>query len=259
MKSINPYTRSLYANSIALHDFERKIINVKAMIEYISNLFIQYGVTPTRMGITSPLNKSKKMNSYQHELKKLQSIPDEEIVAIQLDAIADDGATKLFYFLYDRDDHGTCVLTLDSQLFSHNEEKWIGIANAMIHFIAPHYAYTYQREFKKGPHCYPWGVICGIPFNDPEEEKIDQWGKKYRYQEYQTGDLRDIYPMNLITDVHLDRTVSAHTTLGEFIASDPIHGRLEPLSDGRFAWWVMDEHIEQVREALRPSGMIIAG
>jgi hypothetical protein len=61
-------------------------------------LFIQYGVTPTRMGITSPLNKSKKMNSYQRELNKLQSIPDEDIVAIQVDAIADDGATKLFDF-----------------------------------------------------------------------------------------------------------------------------------------------------------------
>jgi hypothetical protein len=96
----------------------------------------------------------------------------------------------------------------------------------------------------------------------PEAEFITQWLHKTmpdHPQAYKTGDLRDIYPMNLITDVHLDRTVSPHTTLREFIASDPIHGRLETLSDGRFAWWVMDEHIEQVREALRPSGMIIAG
>lgn len=73
------------------------------------------------------------------------------------------------------------------------------------------------------------------------------------------GDLRDIYPMNLVMDVHLNREVIPGTPLRSFIESEPSHGTLKAVDDVRFVWCVESENIAQLREALRPSGIIVAG
>jgi hypothetical protein len=89
---------------------------------------------------------------------------------------------------------------------------------------------------------------------------IDAWGEKFRTSnEYKTGDLRDIYQMNLLMDAHLNRDVMPGTTLRSFIESNPLHGSLMVVDDQRTAWWVEGENIDHVRKALVPSGIIVAG
>ncbi|MEY3197080.1 MAG: hypothetical protein RLZZ59_448 [Pseudomonadota bacterium] len=39
--------------------------------------------------------------------------------------------------------------------------------------------------------------------------------------------------------------------------SDSKHGRLEELGSNVYAWWVEEENISLIREALRPTGIIL--
>jgi hypothetical protein len=52
-------------------------------------------------------------------------------------------------------------------------------------------------------------------------------------QEYPMGDLRDIYPINILYDAHLERVLSfdiGSITLEKWMRADPLHGTLEPLT-----------------------------
>lgn len=163
---------------------------------------------------------------------------------------------------------GHFVLTLDNQLFSFDKQKIQVITKKIIELLSPHYGYYYQRTFKKGAIWYPYGVLCGISSlkgmkdYSPEAELITQWSHKLNpnhSQAYKTGDLRDVYPINLLVDKHLTREIAPDTTFEQFIDSDKRHGTLEKIADNHYAWVIDEDNIPLVREALRPSGMIIAG
>lgn len=264
-KEINPYMRGTLAICMAFHDFSSTNIKIKDFVSYIVGLFNEYGLEPTRMGITAPTNKSKSMNTYAREIKKLQTTPEEEIIAISLDATSCKSNERIFSLYFDKENLGQCVLALDNQFFSFDVQKVNVIFQKIIEFLFPNYGYSYQREFKKGPIWYPCGVLVGISslpsFKDysPEAELIDIWGKKYSNGTYKTGDLRDVYPINLLVDKHLTREISPDATFEQFIDSDKRHGTLEKIADEHYIWAVEEENIPFIREALRPSGMIIAG
>jgi hypothetical protein len=64
--------------------------------------------------------------------------------------------------------------------------------------------------------------------------------------------------MNMLIDIHLNYEVLPNMSLKQWIESDPANGRLDPLCEGRAAWWVEDNQIARIREALKPSGILIA-
>lgn len=271
-KEINPYARSTLANCMAFHDFKFNNINIKELFKYIVELFYEYDLEPTRLGFSTLSKQSKSMKTYVREHKKLLSLSDNEIKSFTLQATSnnsDDSCyDSLFTAHFSKRDLGDFSLIFDKQFFSFDYQKIKNIYQKIIEFLSPNYGYFYQREFKKGSEFYPYGILYGISSLEsmkdysPEANLITQWGHKLNpdhSQAYKTGDLRDVYPMNLLVDIHLTRAVFPNTSFEQFIQSDERHGILENIADGHYTWLVDDMHIPRVREALRPSSMIIAG
>lgn len=266
-KEINPYKRGSLANSMAFHDFCTKEINIVNFSNYIVELFKEYSLEPTRMGITLPSNQTRSMKTYIRERKKLESIPESEIQGFTLQATSynsdNSSGDGLCTVIFSNRNFKTCTLVFDSQFLDFDVQKMKKIYKDIIKFLSPNYGYSYQREFKKGPEFYPYGIISGLPFfNCPERDLIDAWGQKLmpdHSQAYKTSDLRDVYPMNLLVDKHLTRVIFLNTSFERLIDSDKRYGTLEKISDEHYIWTVDEENISFVRETLRPSGMIIAG
>lgn len=278
-KEVNPFEAGPYAYTIAFHDFKIKEIRIREVFDYIVSLFREFNVEPTRMGVTSPLDKSKTMNTFIRERKKLEKYPADAIMSICLDAqsYGDLQSLKndLIGVYFNRSNLGHCVLVFDAQFFSFEKEKTKEICLKIISFLSPQYAYMFKREFKKGPEFYPSGVLCGISglkgMKDysPEAEFLTQWSHKLDQKNpdaYKTGDLRDIYPVQLLKTHHLRRTVLKDISLKEFIQRSPSHGLLYLISDELttpeeeryYLWYVEESEIDQIREKLRPSGVLIA-
>ena len=74
---------------------------------------------------------------------------------------------------------------------------------------------------------------------------------------YKTGDLRDLYPMNLLSKEH-EKHVIEGLLFFNLIKADPQRGELIELNPSLWAWWIEADNISSVREALRPLGWVIA-
>jgi hypothetical protein len=171
--------------------------------------------------------------------------------------------TDLFSCNFDIDpkqNRTTFVLTISDSVHVLVEDEINQITTKLCDFFNPGYGYYYQRPAVKWPRWYACGVSVGLDAADVERSAIDAWGAKFRTSnEYKTGDLRDIYQMNLVMDAHLNREAMPGVTLRSFIESDPRYGSLNAVDDVRFFWWIEVQNIAQVRDALRPSGIIVAG
>lgn len=124
--------------------------------------------------------------------------------------------------------------------------------------IKPRYGYFFKRKSCQGPILYPSGFIAGNEVDDDEANLIDKWSKEY-YSDgsYKTGDLRDIYPINILSEAHLVREIFPGKPFKEWVESSSKHGKLEKITEYVWSWEVNDDLISPVREALRPTGMIL--
>lgn len=69
--------------------------------------------------------------------------------------------------------------------------------------------------------------------------------------------LRDVYPLNLLTRVHLEQLVERYS-LSEWIKGSQERGQLVALDNEQWVWQVPNASIECVRSSLRAAGLIIA-
>jgi hypothetical protein len=96
------------------------------------------------------------------------------------------------------------------------------------------------------------------PDEGKEEDKIACWNHQYYMPDgrYRTGHLRDIYPLNILSSIHLQEKI-LNQSLENWIKSSPLHGDLKPLTDKLWSWWVPQENIASITQALKDTGLII--
>ena len=111
---------------------------------------------------------------------------------------------------------------------------------------------------KKLPQYYNHGISSSDMSRD-EKDKIRSWGMHFDCKDgqYKPGDLRDVYPYNIISELHLNRNVHGQT-LESWIKSDPSHGTLEKISDTHWLWTVEDQHIPHTQEVLSSAHLLVA-
>lgn len=265
---INNIRRGSLANVIALHDFMDNEINLKQWFEYTVELFHKNGLIPNKAALGgvngTKGNKNVLFNNAQKRLYEcdFKGIDDIWFTALppEYSLEMSDGLLTVSVTI---DARSTFRIIFDDQIMPFQKEIMKNLTKDFLNLINAQYGYAYQRLYKLGPEFYPFGIICGLDWDKDRKERelITKWSHKFRMPDgsYKTGDLRDIYPMNLLVDEHLNRIVINNQTLEAWIKSDKSHGELEELTPGKFAWWVEQENISMVRDALRPSGIIIAG
>ncbi len=113
-----------------------------------------------------------------------------------------------------------------------------------------------------GPDGYCYGSIHlparGARPSDETQIQIGSWRRYYGRPngKYKIGDLRDIYPYNMLTEPHLIRQVGSQT-LKDWILSNPKHGTLEKVTDKHWLWSIDSEQIPMIQEALEPTGILL--
>lgn len=98
--------------------------------------------------------------------------------------------------------------------------------------------------------------LGGPTFEDGE--RIANWSNHcYRGLRPSDGYMRDVYPINILTDKHLRRQVGGHT-LREWIADDPRRGKIEQF-DRKFLWQIPDDQLVAVQSALDANRLFLSG
>ncbi|WP_010300861.1 hypothetical protein [Candidatus Odyssella thessalonicensis] len=261
-KVYNDIKRGPLANVIALHDLGTEKNDVRGWFTYVVNWFRKNGLEPTRIGITGAPYKGNKTITFHNGLKRLEDHNYQEVQGISLYAIPPnhniDMFDGIFILEYTCRNKGAFVLCWDNQLLSFDKGNCKDIVKDICSYIKISYGYAFQRLFNQGPSFYPRGVLASSKLSEDEEDRIALWNNEYMMPDgnYQTGDLRDIYPLNILSRVHLDRVVNGGR-FEDWIQAVPQRGSLEQITDSLWTWWVEADNIDAVRAALAPSGMIL--
>ena len=152
----------------------------------------------------------------------------------------------------------TLTLILEESFFRKNENLLLKLSQQLNTIHDCDFGFIQRFLFKQKPECYNHGTI-GNDWSEADEEKIWSWSMNYNRSDgqYKPGDLRDVYPYNIISELHLNRDVHGQT-LESWIKSDPSHGTLEKISDTHWLWTVEDQHIPKAQEVLSSAHLLVA-
>lgn len=264
MNEIYNKPRGPTANCLVLHDFSNKNPDIKSWFEFTLNFFKEYGLSPNRL--SSYNEKSKKTVDFNKGIKSFYRTNFEHVTSMwfshKVDGdVYDDNAYLVVWLSLapDKKNH-TLAIGFDNDVIGLNPKTINTLAKNMADYFSPQYGYLYQRSYNKGPLWYPFGTISGLDLDKDREEieAITKWLHMYHINnKYKPGDLRDIYPLNLLSHAHQEHTVEGKSFF-DWIQTDPKRGSLTKLNASLWAWWVDVENIPYVRETLRPLGWILA-
>ena len=159
----------------------------------------------------------------------------------------------IFFAFFDKRYSNAVV---DSKIVKIDDKLFQDFVKDLVDIVKPKYGYIFQRNFQNVVG-YEFGMNSGR-LSDEERTLVGRWGKVYRNGgKYKTGDLRDIYPINILSGAHMEREIFPKTKFRNWIESSEKHGNLQKLNNELWSWHVSDELISPVRESLRPTGMIL--
>lgn len=253
---------------IAFYDLGKT--EVKKLFEYLEQFFIDHDHPPLRAeySFLDIGSKSKKTQTFKHVKKILEERNYEKVENFAFGHRPEGGDDSLdakVRTLYVEPNSGDLFyLYFHNDIISHDWGFIEKLAKDIRQFLHADYGIGFQREFSKGPGYYVAGVIVGLPmFNlTPEQKKErksigDWWRSRLTDEKYHLGLLRDIYPMNFLTQPHLANKVGSQT-LKDWIEEDSKErGTLNSLTKDMHVWHVPEDKIESVREALRPYNFIL--
>jgi len=250
-------------NCIVLYDFAAKKPDVKDWYEYIVEWFYRYNQIPTRMSLgVRNVRPSSKTRTFKHYNKVIKAINSGDIYDLWIGSTPpnhnDDYFDSIFQVQLELELRKKfLVICFDNEIISFDKDYLESFIKDVAPYFDARYGICYQRDFTKGPGLYAYGVIGERGYSEEEEDQITKWLHSYGYEKrYQLGDLRDIYPLNVLSKPHLQRKVN-NQTLEQWIKSSSSHGELKQLTDKLWSWWMPQDKISPVRESLRDSGIIL--
>ncbi|MBN9565617.1 MAG: hypothetical protein J0G29_05955, partial [Alphaproteobacteria bacterium] len=114
------------------------------------------------------------------------------------------------------------------------------LATRFLPFLPCRYGIGYQWKQSWSPSFYAVGILGGLqPIGTPEadyaRDMISRWFHNYGDPKYwRTGMLRDVYPLNFLSQAHLANQVEG-MPFDQWVASDLARGTLNPLTDSMWS------------------------
>ncbi|MEN8237136.1 MAG: hypothetical protein ABFQ95_06310 [Pseudomonadota bacterium] len=255
-------------NAIALHEFRTEDFTLKDWFFYTEQWFEKHNLTPNKMGFDAPYgSRGRSSIGYKYGKKRLIENNFADVTGISIMAnpsVAPKNnllaiAEAIAYLK--ENNRSTLVMCWSDRVQEFIKGYLESFITELNQFVSPRYGYCFQRRFAHSPTFYTVGIIGCEGEDEPSEEEereITKWGNEFSYSDgtYKAGDLRDIYPLNILTQPHLDRDVYGQS-LKDWIESSPEHGDLKKLTDTLWSWWVPKEKIQSVREELSNTGIIL--
>jgi len=127
--------------------------------------------------------------------------------------------------------------------------------------LRPAYGIGLFRARGQHPEMYAIGLGGGSPLDFSavarlETRATNAWIDGMKQAVYDQGILRDVYPLSLLTERHLQRPMDGGDSLAAWIARHPSHGTLSPCQPGYTLWRVAPERIPAVRKELAGRGAL---
>ena len=134
------------------------------------------------------------------------------------------------------------------------------VAERVCELVSPVYGFGYQRPFDKGPDFYAFGMVSGLDYSKEEmrqKDTIAAWshelmGRKRHLQ----GMLRDVYPLNLISDSHAAMRING-LPLVDWITQEPSHGTIQRIAQSCWLWTVEKRWLRKVKSELNEADFLI--
>lgn len=155
----------------------------------------------------------------------------------------------------------TMAFCCDPTLRGIELEYFDGLLDRIANIVPLCYGIGYLRTFEQGPDIYADGMGAGSDFSDEgeaEADRIASWFHERMGENRQrTGYLRDVYPLNVISEPHLSQRIDG-LALADWIAQSPQRGSLRSLPGNASVWRINESQVAHVREQLVKTGLLIA-
>ena len=254
-------------HSIALHDFENQNIDWVGWFKWSEEFFAKHNLEPNRGGITGT-SKSIGYKAFTNRLKKadLASLRDLSISCQRAkDCHFEDFFAYTSIEAYRQDQRYTTtfreiqVLCIDDEYLPKNLALYKELLLEYQQFTKAKYGYFYTQRLGDVPSLYPTGSTIALYDLSEEEERIyHKWQDKYMSNEdYHTGDLRQVYELNLLSNEHLEREVMAGVNFHDWINAEN-RGIITEEKPGIWIWQVEESNIIAVNNKLKNTGILLA-
>ena len=238
---------------LCLYTDKKKIPNIFYVINKLkTEVMNHFNISPSGLGFTGTKKVKKYSDKIFASLEEKTGLEDIVIFFGGEEGVNDDW---LIYLELDEKCLSLIVsVTFEVELIPTLKE----IVSRCLGEIFFTFGFIFLTTHRNLPEYYNHGTI-GNDWSEADEEKIWSWSMNYNRSDgqYKPGDLRDVYPYNIISELHLNRDVHGQT-LESWIKSDPSHGTLEKISDTHWLWTVEDQHIPHTQEVLSSAHLLVA-
>lgn len=254
--------RGLICNCVALYGAKHSTYNLKGWYEYMLTWFEQCGTSPDMVGVTGQ-GFSKKALPFAYLNKRLEKKGFQGIESIELYSTVPDYTQLVFGWKLSADLNikaKTMTVCFDDNSVGFNFSYLKRLVKELSQFYEFQYGICYQREFKKGPALYAYGFTAGLGYDESdmnEKGLISKWlHDSYDKSSYLEGYMRDIYPLNVLSNAHLNKHVGEQP-LKEWVLRTSERGTLEQLNESCWIWEVNTRDTANIRCVLGAHRVLI--
>lgn len=236
----------------------------KEFFQTVEQWFSAIGYHPDKLGVAGKYYGGKIAN-FSRSKKYLEKTGFAELQSFDMHASLPNAKVPgmEYYvsasFSCHSDDGGYAIVAVPSS-FS-DKHIWLPVAHNIINNLHPIYGIGYKRKLELGPVKYALGICQGLEIGltgeaYDEARNISRWCDMGMVKQvYRKGLLRDVYPWNFLTHLHLDWNINGKS-LKQWISQEDNHGYLIPIIEGEFLWEVKETHIPELRRILHDQGRI---
>lgn len=253
--------------SLAFYDLDISNIDVLGLFKFTELWMKSFGYEPKRGSFHSINYTSSKTKTFKFIKNKTLSDNVNNINTIYFSSYQDSWDTDMLdgvlSFRISMEKRGSFCIYYSEDVVNYKYEDLKIFVKNILNFLSARYGIVFRREINKGPDMYVMGI--GVNLEDSiqkekiESEKIGKWYRAYSFEDgtYKTGMLRDIYPMNFISKIHLDQPVYGGS-LQQWIESSSLHGELEKFNESLWLWTVPENKTESIANDLKDTGLIVS-
>lgn len=141
-----------------------------------------------------------------------------------------------------------------------DSEYFDNLIRRLFRYFKPTYGIGYLIEQRFVPAFYVRGFIEGR-LEEVEQRRIGDWGSYYSDRWVpKAGELRDVYELNYLSDIHLNRPVGnvpGSPSLRDWISSADA-GSLSPINESLTLWELNISRRDEIRQTLLDGGSLVA-
>jgi hypothetical protein len=254
--------------SWSLHDPEYKnpdLFDFRLIIKIYLDFLMAYNLEPDVMDIVGTGYGKNEIRKFSVGLKNLNNNNYRKLKSVSIYTSESDSKDYAHYWktMF----HVSCSTILGSHCYLgvniQNIELKDGFFSATVKPVCevfkPLLGYAYVTTPESGPFAYSMGGIHTPQIDYLTEQQKELSSIWLRYQDLAIqGKLRDLYQLNILSDLHLKHAING-TTLLDLIESDPDEmGSLLILSERNTLWTVAIDNYNQIRKKLFQASMLIA-